>query len=913
MKIGRVNDGSDSDFQTRGERMLPLNRRTMETLDSKNFSVYESKNENFLPQAYVPDTDFSYKSIRFIRVTSLMISKREMAAEIVREQIQNTITALWSMKCAFTVLAFFDGLKYSLYIGSLVPEHVEHIAEGCFSGIEFGKNRYTFDELKDEFAENGLILNNAGFFYGNPVVKDFNEKNTMWTAMDNVITGTSGMTWALSITCMPMQYDTAFKIYRESIAEATRVSSYISANYNGNSGNVNESIATTTTYIGSQLYHEYSLNSAMVQKEALETGAWSVSCVCFTNAQEDLRLFGSIYSSQMKAGNEELKRPRSFNFTFIGNLSAPAGCYLKNKNDNICMMSSRELSAVFPLPVNDQFGLKIVEHTEFDVSTQKEGELVLGNILKNSKITSAEYSLDPHSLNRHGLVIGLTGGGKTNTVKSILYSISNLRNPLPFMVIEPAKKEYYEAYKMGIKNLQVYSVGSLTDAGFKINPFERIDGIPLQSHIDAVFSAFKASFILYSPMPYVLETAIYDIYKDYGWDVEKEINIYGRNDYPTIEDLYFKLPITVKRMGYDTRMENDLIGSLKSRINSLRLGAKGRTLNTAKSMPMTELLKGNVIIELEDIGDEDAKAFIISIILMQIQECRKAEIKQHQLDVQHVLLIEEAHRLLKNIASGSGENADPRGAAVEYFCNMLAELRSKGQGFLVIDQIPSKLAPDLVKNTNLKIIHRTVAEEDRNLVGGAMNMTDQQKEYLACLKQGVAAVYSEGDNRPKLVKLPYAGDYETKSGLSNMSRNMILNETKKNSYIVDEKGVYKNLSGSNGMCRLCRNLRCGGIKDEKNLMSEALGAERYRSFRQQLEKKLNDFTKISDITQLLKSNYEKNVGYMVDGNERVGFKKVDKLRCVMAMIFDISDYSFENIALLQNAFIDMLKKHMNDE
>jgi len=55
------------------------------------------------------------------------------------------------------------------------------------------------------------------------------------------------------------------------------------------------------------------------------------------------------------------------------------------------------------------------------------------------------------------------------------------------------------------------------------------------------------------------------------------------------------------------------------------------------------------------VGDEDAKAFIISLILMQLQECRKSEVENHQLGVQHILLIEEAHRLLKNISSGSGE------------------------------------------------------------------------------------------------------------------------------------------------------------------------------------------------------------------------------------------------------------------
>lgn len=39
---------------------------------------------------------------------------------------------------------------------------------------------------------------------------------------------------------------------------------------------------------------------------------------------------------------------------------------------------------------------------------------------------------------------------------------------------------------------------------------------------------------------------------------------------------------------------------------------------------------------------------------------------------------------------------------------------------MIAEQIPTKLAPDTLKNTNLKIVHRTVAREDREAVGKAM-------------------------------------------------------------------------------------------------------------------------------------------------------------------------------------------------
>ena len=37
---------------------------------------------------------------------------------------------------------------------------------------------------------------------------------------------------------------------------------------------------------------------------------------------------------------------------------------------------------------------------------------------------------------------------------------------------------------------------------------------------------------------------------------------------------------------------------------------------------------------------------------------------------------------------------------------MLAEIRAYGEGIVVAEQIPTKLVPDVVKNTALKVVHR---------------------------------------------------------------------------------------------------------------------------------------------------------------------------------------------------------------
>ena len=52
------------------------------------------------------------------------------------------------------------------------------------------------------------------------------------------------------------------------------------------------------------------------------------------------------------------------------------------------------------------------------------------------------------------------------------------------------------------------------------------------------------------------------------------------------------------------------------------------------------------------------------------------------------------------------------------------------------EQIPTKLVPDVVKNTALKIVHRLPAEDDRQLVGAAMNLSEEQSRQVVSLQPG---------------------------------------------------------------------------------------------------------------------------------------------------------------------------------
>ncbi len=85
--------------------------------------------------------------------------------------------------------------------------------------------------------------------------------------------------------------------------------------------------------------------------------------------------------------------------------------------------------------------------------------------------------------------------------------------------------------------------------------------------------------------------------------------------------------------------------------------------------------------------------------------------------------------------------------------NSIAEMRTYGEGFIIADQSPGLLDMSVIRNTNTKIILRLPDMSDRELVGKAASLNDDQITELSKLKTGVAAVYQNNWLEPILCKI----------------------------------------------------------------------------------------------------------------------------------------------------------------
>jgi hypothetical protein len=429
-------------------------------------------------------------------------------------------------------------------------------------------------------------------------------------------------------------------------------------------------------------------------------------------------------------------------------------------------LTSTQLASYVHLPELETPGFSIQRVARFDsvrAASDASKTVTAGRILHRRRDTDTDYRIGLSSLTRHVFVAGVTGSGKTNTIFCLLQEAD--KAGIPFLVIEPAKTEYRALIthpQLGPR-MRVFTAGKAQVAPLVLNPLEVPEGIGISEHIDLVRAAFGAAFGMWTPLPQILERCLREIYIDRGWDLRSDANFrVGSDDrradaFPTLTDLVAKTKEVLPSLGYEDRVTSDLEAALTTRLESLCMGGKGAMLDVSRSLPIDELLAYPTVLELEAIGDEGDKAFLIGLILIRLVEHRRA--MGQSADLVHLLVVEEAHRLLGNVpVQTSDETANPRGQAVETFTNLLSEIRAYGQGVIIADQVPVRLAADVLKNTNLKIAHRTVAVDDRVALGGTMAMDDAQATALTSLAIGEAAIFSAGDDAPLLVRVPLVKD-----------------------------------------------------------------------------------------------------------------------------------------------------------
>lgn len=274
---------------------------------------------------------------------------------------------------------------------------------------------------------------------------------------------------------------------------------------------------------------------------------------------------------------------------------------------------------------------------------------------------------------------------------------------------------------------------------------------------------------MYAAMPAILKDAVEKIYIEKGWDLLNSVYMRaGEPTYPTFHDLMRTLPNVINNSGYSSDTKGDYIGALVTRVTSLTNGISGQIFCDSYDIPDEVMFDQNTIVDLSRVGSSETKSLIMGILVLKLSEYRMANANQANSVLRHITVLEEAHNLLKRTTPGAA-GSNVIGKSVEMICNSIAEMRTYGEGFIIVDQSPTAVDIAAIKNTNTKILMRLPEKGDCEAVGNAAGLNEEQVREMSKLGTGIAVVMQNNWLEAVLTHIDaFSNQYEKRFQLQNI-------------------------------------------------------------------------------------------------------------------------------------------------
>ncbi|MGD9961513.1 ATP-binding protein [Nocardioides sp.] len=399
----------------------------------------------------------------------------------------------------------------------------------------------------------------------------------------------------------------------------------------------------------------------------------------------------------------------------------------------ISLLSTRDVAGLLQSPPVSTPGLLVQDspppHRRPDTSS---APITLGTYSG----TDLDARIGIADLEGHAFVTGTTGSGKSTTLHRLITDAWN-QHSVPFLIVDPVKDDYAD-----MAGLVRGGIGQLSGRALSLNLLSAWPGEDQVEHIARVAQAFKGSFVMPSPTPYVV-TQLFD----------RLTELPDQGSGSSLFDVRGLLKDTVEDLGYAAEARLNIEASLRTRLNLLLAPSRAHRFCWPESDLVTNLFSQPTVVTLADIPDDEERSFIVLVLALATW----ANAKHHRGGnaVRHLLVLEEAHRVLPELgpSDAAGEGGTAQRVSAELLAAMLAEVRSYGQQVIVVDQSPAKVSSEVIRNTNLKICHRITHPDDQELMAGALGMDEAEQGSLGSLARGEAVISTRTQPTPQTVSV----------------------------------------------------------------------------------------------------------------------------------------------------------------
>lgn len=404
-----------------------------------------------------------------------------------------------------------------------------------------------------------------------------------------------------------------------------------------------------------------------------------------------------------------------------------------------------ELVGIMKLPAGSFSSALTIMKNNDPPSQEGENIVILGNDIQgfdyDDQITRALVS---DLLCKHAAFFGLSGGGKTTLILSIMLRLWSLG--IPFMVIESAKKEYRILKKFLdhtdkrvrdlARSLQIYTPGYDLLSPFRFNPLYYTDRIYELAHIESIKKCIESSIpVSCGSIPALIFEALENTYEKYR----------KLGKWPVMADLISEIEHVFSNKNYSGEIKSNMQTVIEVRLSSLIKSMIGKVYQCSVGTSIEKLIKLPSVFEI-DMLQKEHKCNLGLFLLNAVHEYLSQNPIASSGKPRFVIIIEEAHNILGSSEQSvvSEDMTDPQIGAAELVSKLLLELRSLGGGLIICDQHPSNIHPSASKSVATKLSFRQSYSTDREELEKSMNMDPLQAQDIARAKPGEAYFITEG-------------------------------------------------------------------------------------------------------------------------------------------------------------------------
>jgi hypothetical protein len=342
-----------------------------------------------------------------------------------------------------------------------------------------------------------------------------------------------------------------------------------------------------------------------------------------------------------------------------------------------------------PLPVSDNLRNKTLD----DQREQAQSDIGELNRLR-ARGSSSLFRVDDKFLLRHVLVVGASGSGKTNHAFHLIKQAVALKSEPSCLVID-IKKDYASLSQILGKKVETFSIGGEPRA--RLNLLVPPPGVEV-AHYDGAFAdVLTRAYGLSEPSRRILLDCLFDLRRE-------------SKESPTLRELEAK----VGKFEAASPRELSTKRSVESRLHIINTGPLGESLNCEQGLDVDDLSSKIAVFEIGEVDSLNDQRFLTEMLLMYVWLHDRYNPFYEPEVLRRLVVVEEAHRYL-------GEDRPPEQRGERTLLELaIAEARSYGWGFIIVDQMPTLLSKYVWDNVGTVIAHRLTNPESFEIVRNAL-------------------------------------------------------------------------------------------------------------------------------------------------------------------------------------------------